>query len=390
MRKSIYLVAVIAILVSCRSVEKMVKKGDYDKAFIYGTEKLREDDDIMKTDVVAYERAYNYLKNRDLDRINTIKSAPHEHRWSEILRILNDLDRRDKMVDAILPIRSKEGYSARITVDSYINEISAARSNKAKYEIERATIALERARLGNKMEARNAYSFLESVRSYNPRYENINNLLDEAFDLGLERIAVDYDSDMGGIFDDIIRREVRNLNISNWNSTWTRYEFVDNRAEKDYDKYLVIKVDNLDLGIEREYYNNYEKSNTIIDGVKNVVDVYGNIVRDTAGRIVTTPNEIIVRALVSEARREKASRLHGRINVYDSKEGLPIHSVPIDVNYLFEDVASKVTGDRRAINGLNIRRVDGNLARFPSDIEVVNFLARNFYHEASNLARRYT
>ena len=62
--------------------------------------------------------------------------------------------------------------------------------------------------------------------------------------------------------------------------------------------------------------------------------------------------------------------------------------MPIDIDFVFEDVASKVTGDRRALVGFNVRKLDSVLERFPSDYDMIHVLARSFYNEVRSLSRR--
>lgn len=390
MRKMIYLIVTVMFISSCRSVEKMVSRGDYEAAFAYGSEKLRDPKNHKRENIMAYERSYKVLKERDLESINFITSAPHDHRWNELLDIYIKLHNRERLVASVLPLRSKDGYSARISPEDYATEITIAKREKVAYEYKLASNLIERAKNGNLLDARKAYELLKGVKKYDPFYGNIDYMMDEAYNLGLEIIGIDFESSIRGIYYELIKKEVINLDPARWNSFWKKYEFVDKRDEnKIYHSYMVIKIDEVNFGIERELVNNIDKVKTIVDGERVVFDKNGEALRDSAGHKITEPNNIEVRAIVTEARREKTSNLKGRLNIYSNLNELPIRSIPISVDYIFEDVAMRIVGDRRALDDIKLRKVDGILVEFPDNMSMVNVLSRSFYGEIEKIIKKF-
>jgi hypothetical protein len=386
-----FILLAITFIFSCKSVEKMVSRGDYEAAFDFGTSKLRDHKNHKRENIVAYERAYNLLKERDLDRINLIKSTPHDHRWDEILNLYINLDRRERMVASVLPLRTKEGYAARISTTNYNSYIADAKKSKAAYDYNNAIKLLSRARKGNIDDARNAYDLLKEVKRYDPYFAEIEDKLDESYHLGLEMVGIDFESAVGGISNDLIKRRVLDLDPARWNTFWKKYEFVDKRNnDKMYNTIMIIKIDDVHFGSEKEFVNNYDKVKTITDGERVVYDRNGEAFRDTAGHKITEPNTIEVRAIVTEARREKRSSLIGRLSIYDNINRLPIRSIPISVDYLFEDVAMKIVGDKRALDDMKIRRLDGVLANFPDNVYTINALSTSFYSEIEKIISRFS
>jgi hypothetical protein len=367
----------------------MVSKGEYESAFAYGSEKLRDPKNHKRENIVAYERAYKVLKERDLETINFIMSTPHEHKWNDILSLYSRLNNRERLLASVLPLRTKDGYLSRISPEDYSAEIANARKEKVAYEYKLATNLLNRAKNDNPLDARKAYDLLSEVKKYDPFYGDTETLMDEAYHLGLEIVGIDFESSVGGITNDLITREVINLDPARWNSFWKKYEFVDKRnPTKNYHTYMVIKIDDVNFGKEREFVNNYDKVKTIVDGERVVFDKNGVALKDTAGHKITEPNTVEVRAIVTEARREKSSNLTGRLSIYNNLNELPVRSIPISVDYIFEDVAMRIVGDRRALDDIKLRKVDGVLVDFPDNISMVNVLSRSFYNEIEKIIKK--
>lgn len=389
MRNMMFISMMTMFIFSCKSVEKMVSRGDYEAAFAYGSEQMRNPKNHKRENIIAYERAYNVLKERDLNTIKHITSYPHEHRWDEILHTYLRMNERETRVENIMPLRSKDGYLSRIKTEDFTTEIVSARKEKTAFDYKHAINLLARAKNGNVHDARIAYDLFRDIRKYDPYYNDVANLMEEAYTYGVEVTGIDFESSVGGVPNDLIMREVINLDPARWNSFWKKYEFVDKRNTSGrYDQFMVIKIDEINFGLERELVNNFDKVKTITDGERVVMDKNGIALRDSSGHKITEPNIVEVRAIVTEARREKMSNLKGRINIYEDRNALPVRSVPISVDYVFEDVAMRITGDRRALDDMKLRRVDGVLADFPDNLSMVNVLSRSFYNEVEKLVKR--
>ena len=390
MRNMMFISMIMMFIFSCKSVEKMVSKGDYESAFRYGSDVMRNPKNHKRENIIAFERAYNVLKERDLNTIKHLTSLPHDHRWEDLLHTYMRMDNREKMMESVLPLRSKDGYLSRIVTEDYTNEIVNARKEKVAYDYKEAMHLLSRGRNGSIREARMAYDLLREIRKFDPYYYDVVNLMDEAYSYGVEVTGIDFESSVGGVPNDLIMREVINLDPGKWNSFWKKYEFVDKRnPSKKYDSYMIIKIDEINFGAEREFVNNYDKVKNIIDGERVVLDRNGVALRDSAGHKITEPNTIEVRAIVTEARREKISNLKGRLNIYEDRNALPLRSVPLSVDYVFEDVAMRIVGDRRALDDVKLKKVDGILADFPDNISMVSVLSRSFYSEVEKLIKRF-
>lgn len=371
MRKYLFALMITASVMSCRSIDKMIEKGQYDQAFEYGIDKLRGTKDKKDEHVKGIETAFRRLNTMDLMAIDRIKSQPHEHMWGEINRLYNKIDRRQTLIAPLLPLRSEKGRVAKIEIVNYLSNIAEARQKDANYKYDLAINLLKRSRSGDHLIAREAYAMFETVKAYDPQYDRINELMDEAFDLGLLTIGVDYRSNTPSYSNDLIFNRLTTVNLQKYNTFWERYTFVTDRNADDFDRYIVVNVEDINLGIEREVVNNFEFSELISDGTKYLYDNNGNVLKDSLNNKLTEPNMVKVKAFVSQIRREKSSSLTGVVRVFDKSRTYPIATQPIQVNFNFRDEAANYTGDKRAINGDMRKLLNNRISNFPDNISMI-------------------
>jgi hypothetical protein len=389
MRKVLFISTMMLFILSCKSLEKMVSRGDYDAAFAYGSEHMRNPKNHKRENIIAYERAYNVLKVRDLNTIKQITAYPHEHRWDEILNIYIRMNERENSMENVMPLRSKDGYLSKIVTEEFTAEIVNARKEKTAYDYKHALSLLSRGRKGNVHDARAAYELFKEVRRYDPFYEDVANAMDEAYSYGVVLTGIDFESAISGVPNELIMKQLNNLDPAEWNSFWNKYEFADrHNTSGKYDMYMVIRVDEINFGAERELVNNFDKVKTITDGERVVFDKNGVAMRDSSGHKITEPNTIEVRAIVTEARRQKLSNLRGRLNLYENRNSLPVRSVPVSVDYFFEDVAMRISGDKRALDDEKLWIADGVLAAFPDNLSMIYVLSGSFYNEIEKLVKK--
>ncbi|MBK6664748.1 MAG: hypothetical protein IPG48_00990 [Saprospiraceae bacterium] len=83
--KTFFYIAVFTLsLASCKSVEKMMAKGEYEKAFDYAIDKL-SDSKVKKTEhVKALEKAYSKLNSASLKEIDRLNATSKPENWSKV------------------------------------------------------------------------------------------------------------------------------------------------------------------------------------------------------------------------------------------------------------------------------------------------------------------
>lgn len=388
MRKLYFIVASFLIFVQCKSIDKLVEQGRYDEAFELGIDKLAGKKDKETKYVKGLERAFAELNERDLYAIDAILAGPHDHLYDRVANIYINLDRRQQILKPILPLRSKDGYLAKFQFANYTQEIANAKEQSAIYDYNRAEELMVFAEKGDKSAAQRAFELYEDVSQYNPNFKDIKNRQDDAFEMGVEYFGIEFAANVPGYVREILLNDLSQLNPTRFNTFWTKYDFVDAYSEKDYDGTFVVTVDELDFGIEREVINNFNVEKKIIDGTRPVRDSLGRVVRDSLGRQITEPNHVFVDAQVKEIKREKISTLYGDVKFYSNRENYAASTNPIQVNFVFNDVAADYRGDKRALDNNILALTRKNLVAFPDQITTVRNLSDHFFREVSQKITR--
>lgn len=117
MKKVLLLIVLISTILSCRSVDKYVERGDYDAAIDYAVDKLSKRKELKTRDVKAMEYAFNSIKKKEEQDIFRKYSSSNSE-WGSIYGDIQNIDRLQKRVNPYLPIISKDGYRAKF---SFIN-----------------------------------------------------------------------------------------------------------------------------------------------------------------------------------------------------------------------------------------------------------------------------
>lgn len=110
MRHFLLLLFTVTLLSSC-SVEKLVSKGDYDRALDKAITKYAKTGKINTDDLKAAEKAYKYIQARDIKRVKAM-ALREGISWGEMYHLMEIMLGRQELVEMHLPIVSKDRYRA--------------------------------------------------------------------------------------------------------------------------------------------------------------------------------------------------------------------------------------------------------------------------------------
>lgn len=374
MRATLYILILVSFFASCKSIEKMVDKGEYERAFSFAIDKMAGKKDKKTKYVKAIERAYHELNSRDFDKISELKSGNHSYKYEKIYDLYLCLENRQSKVKGLFPLVSEDGYEAELKIENY-SHLKAEVVLKAKETYYTRGVELLEKGKTDRNHAKSAYHDFSKIDKYDRYYKNIIELKEEALHLGTIHIAIDIkESDKEDARYDI-HRKLQFLNLEKLNNQWEKYYFIDRK--KTYDKYVVIEVDNLEFGFEKEKINNYEMSALVEEGIEYVYDAKGEVVKDSLGNKITVPKKVLKKAWVSEIFREKSSKANAKVMLYHEARTLPARNIPVTVYHNFADSAIRFTGDRRALSHDVCNRLDDYIEDFPTPYESLDLLSNN-------------
>ena len=376
--------AVLLTLSSCKNIEKMVDKGNYNEAISYAVGKLQGQKNKKTKYVRALEKSYAKVNTYDINRIQSLLASDNVARYDKIHDIYNDMLHRQNTVSRLDPLISEDGYIATFNHTDY-NELlttTAAHAAEAHYnEAKRLlTVAIDH----DKYAARSAYRQLGFIERYYSHYKDVDALYRKAYDIGMDHVAVSVATTDLHPDAHLLSSALFDIDVSSLNDFWTTFH-LGGSADILYDYTATIQLTTIDPGYEREYFNTYIDSRNIEDGTAAVLDLNGNVVHDTLGNIVYQKSYRTIEANVTELIREKSATITGRTIVYDNNSNSLVKSIPLQVTYQFDDYRAHYTGDDRALSNASKKKLKATCNNFPSDYDMILAMTYDFKDAAYSI-----
>lgn len=388
MKKWIHLITLLILVSSCKSIEKMVEQGKYDEAIAFAAKKLHGEKNKKTKYVKALETAYHKVMQKDLDRIAFLEASEHANKYDRIFDMYRKIERRQETIRPFLPLISKDGYTAHfkfVRVGEKLNEVARL---AAAYHYDQGVAYLNAFDThGEKIDARRAYRAFDKIDKYMASYEDSRDLQRQAKEYGITYVAVSVKADHYVYAGDVSTYVLRNFNIDRLSDFWTTYDIARNFNKK-ADFHVVINVENIDLGVERERVDHFHERAMVEVGRQKIIDENGQVVKDTLGNILTEPIMNEVYATVTEVKREKAGYMRSSIIIKDERNKATRRRIPVEVEELFSDLQCTFAGDKRALPDMRRKRLDNYLAPFPHDIEMVENMSYSLRDEAYKMIER--
>jgi hypothetical protein len=109
----------------------------------------------------------------------------------------------------------------------------------------------------------------------------------------------------------------------------------------------------------------------IKDGVQNLLDNNGNVVRDSLGRPIKVDKFKTIRATVYQSQQFKAVNVVAKVDYIDNKNKQLINSFPLGSEFIFDHYYARVTGDRRALDDIYLTYLNNRVVPFPTNEQMV-------------------
>ncbi len=380
MKKMMFYLAAFLFFTSCTSINKLVESGDYDGAFELAVRKLEGKKKKKTEHVQGLERAFQKLHERDMERASRLIDQNSAANWAELHEIYNRMDFRQKMVDPLIPLRSKDGYRANFTFVKVGNLINEAAANAAEYEYNAALQFLARGREGDKEAAKNAYYLFDGVHRFVLDYKDANLLQDEAEYYGQTRVVVRSKNRSHAILPRGFEKRVLSLHTMDMNEKWTKY-FLEGETNEPMDMVATLVINHLDVSPEREIVQIYDNAKEIEDGFEYKTYPNGKIVVDSTGTPIKIPVFKTIRARVTELTRTKSAVVSGKVHLKDLETGRRFRTEHIEVVSDFNDRSVRFTGDKRALENKWVSCLDNFIDPFPTDFAIIMTAAESLKWE---------
>jgi len=387
-RFALLFVAVAITVPACRSSQKMIENGDYDAAIDFCVQKLRGKKNKKYDYVKGLEMAFQKANARDIANIDRLKLQNREENWTQIHDKYKGIERRQNKVRPFMPLRAKNGYTARFNFIDVSRGENESREQAAAFLYTKAEALLERGKRGEKLAARDAYYTLRDIeKKYYNTYREKDRLMREARNWGTSFVLFEMKNQSGKILPSHLNDRLGAVADPSLNEEWKQFIF---EAEEgvDYDYFATLRFRNIDVSPERVHERSYVDEKRIKDGWEYEYDAKGNVKKDSSGNDIKNPKYMIIRAEVLEVFQSKAARVGATLDIVDGPTRKRLDSDDMATEVIFENYASTFRGDERALSDESRLRIGNRPLPFPTDADMILQAADRLRPQLRDVLRR--
>lgn len=362
------MLASVILIAACASPAKLIDSGDYDRAIDVASKKIKGKKEKKEKYVLALEEAFSKAQQRDMRDANYLKKEGQRENWEKINRLYERIDRRQRKIEAFLPLYAETGYKAEfkfINIDELAIE---SKKETAAYLYDRATNLIRQAEeSGDRDAAKDAYYDLRKIDDLYRDYKDKEALKEKARYLGTEKWLVKMTNSSQVALPSVFHRRLMKIDVGDLNETWRQYYLNDDEEIK-YDFIVNINFENILISPAEEKERQFDESLEVEDGFEYVLDENGNVMKDTLGNDIKVPKTTFIKATVLEVYQRKAVLVNGSWDLIDGWTNDLLKTEPLSVETVFEHYASRLLGgDERALSEETKKRLGSQPRPFPSD-----------------------
>lgn len=372
MKKITFLIALLLIITSCgvRQTREMLTSGDYDAAIQNAVQQLRNNKNAKGKQDYVYilEEAFAKAKERDLRNINAWFKDANPQNLEKIYETYVQLNRRQENIRPLLPLKLlKEGRDAIFPFDDYTDQIVSSKNALAKYLYDNSKALLV---TKDKMTIRRAYDDLVYLETLSPGFKDVNKLIDEAKLKGTDFVSVYTKNETNMVIPVRLENDLLDFSTLGLNDKWTVYHS-NRQKEINYDYGLVVNFRDINISPEQVKEKEFEKEKQIKDGVINLLDTNGNVVKDSLGNAIKVDNMKTIRISIYEFSQFKACQVTAKVDYIDFKTNQLLQTFPLVSEFTFNYMYAKYRGDKRACEPDYYQYFNRRAIPFPSNEQMV-------------------
>ncbi|MEE9372871.1 MAG: hypothetical protein V3V00_07430 [Saprospiraceae bacterium] len=372
MKATFYTLGILILMLytSCKSVQTLVDKGDYDAAIALATKKMRGGKVKKTKHIKSLEKAFLKVNNDDLNEIHYLRDIDDLDAHERIFDIGKKIAYRQKLVRPYLPLVGKDGYRGQFKFINTNTLLSRAAKKITLLSYNKGVDYLSRARnSGYSEHARAAYYAFMRAADFNPDFNELVKLQDEARAFGIDHVLIEilFDSDLFLPYD--IAHYLKSVRYIPRSEKWVHY-YNESDTTSSFDFIARLIIDDINISPERERRRIFFEEKEIEDGEEYVLDDRGNVAKDSLGNDIKKPKYTLVQAKINEVSREKYLNIRAQLKIVDVRDGRTLTQL-ITAEAKFDDLVCIVRGDERALSEKTQRSVKDFPLDFPTDAELL-------------------
>ncbi len=372
MKKITCLLSLFIIITSCgvKQTRELLTSGEYDAAIKNSIEGLNGNKNAKGKQDYVYmlEEAFAKAKERDLADINGWFKDTNPKNLEKIYNTYVQLNYRQESIKPLLPLKLlKENRNAAFPFDDYSDQIVSSKNSLSKYLYDNSKALLV---TKDKITIRRAYDDLMYLESLNPGFKDVDKLIEQAQLKGTDYVLVSTKNETNMVIPVRLQNDLLDFSTYGLNDKWTVYH--SNKVKgMDYDYGLVMNFRQITISPEQVKEKQFEKEKQIKDGVKNLLDSNGNVVKDSLGKPIKVDNMKTIKISIYEFSELKSSQVTAKIDYIDFKTNQLLQTFPITSEFVFKYVYATYKGDKRACEQDYYTNFDRKAVPFPSNEQMV-------------------
>ena len=370
--KKITTLFIFLVLVSCgvKQTTNLLASGEYDAAIDNAVNSLRQNKDKKGKQDYIYllEEAFAKAKDRDLRQINLLVKDANPQKLEKIYDTYILLHNRQEQIRPLLPLHlMKENRNAKFEFDDYSDQIVSSKNALAKYLYDNAKALLL---TKDKMTVRRAYDDLVYLEQLSPNFKDTKKMIDEAYAKGTDYVSVSLKNDTKMVIPQDLQRDLLDFSTYGLNDKWTVYHS-NKQKNVAYDYGIAVNFKDILISPEQVKEKQFTKEKQIKDGLKNLLDARGNVVKDSLGNIIKVDKFKTVKVDIYEFRQFKSVLVTAKVDYVDLKTNQLLETFPLSSEFIFENIYANYRGDKRAADEIYYTYFGRKSVPFPSNEQMV-------------------
>lgn len=387
--KKITILFLVFALASCgvKQTTNMLTSGDYDGAIDNAVNSLRSNKDKKGKQDYIYllEEAFAKAKERDLRDVQFLAKDANPRNLERIYTTYVQLNNRQEKIRPLLPLRlMKENRNAIFPFDDYTDQIVNSKNALSKYLYDNAKALLL---TKDKMTSRRAYDDLLYLDQINPGFKDVRKLMDEAQLRGTDFVNVYMKNETNMVIPIQLQNDLLNFSTNGLNDKWTVYHSSKQKSVT-YDFEIVVNFRQINISPEQVKEKQFIKEKQIKDGVKNLTDAHGNVVKDSLGNVIKVDKFKTIKVDIYEFTQFKAAQVTAKVDYIDYKSGQLLQTFPLTSEFIFENIYSTYRGDRRAAEESYYTYFNQKAVPFPSNEQMIYDTGEDLKVKLKNIISR--
>lgn len=378
---------VVFFLASCnasKQVSKAINTGNYDQAILQAQKKLANNKHKKSNQelIILLEEAFAKAKARDLENIKSWYGDGHVKNIENIYNTYLNLNRRQELIKPLLPLNIvSKGRPAIFEMDDYSTHLRDTKNSLVTFLYDQAVLQMQSK---NKQDLRKAYNDLVYVNQLSPNFKDVNKKINEAYELGTDYVLVSLNNETQIMIPLRLEDDLLDFSTYGLNDKWTVYHNkIDHR--KNYDFKIMVNFREINISPEQIREKEIVQEKQIKDGVQNLLDSNGQVVRDSLGRPIKVDKFKTVRATVYQFQQFKAVNVVAKIDFIDNSSKQLINTFPLGSEFIFDNYYATITGDRRALDDIYVTYINNRAVPFPTNEQMVFNAGEDIKNKLKNI-----